>query len=492
MNFFRRSLVAATGFLCTIAAVANGSPIQSIPMTSEEIVEFQYETEKMFEQAIDGLIALPNEQKNAGSVLRPWSRLSNDIVERFTVLTFLSYAELPCSEDAAEALEDLLNYLSKSIVHNEDLVHSFITFANGALAGDEEISPYDWHSLHCLLESCENISGMLSSEEELEIDRLVDLSAQHERIPYRYLKGEAPEKAVANGHEFTVLSLNTCFVPSRYPYLFGGVLLPWQERVVPLADKILSVDADVVCLQEIHAEDASESLYELLKDRYSHFYTAIGPRVLGFSLESLGLPSGLFIASKYPIEKPQFTQFSVSGVQMNYGFFDFLIKNGNDPIGHIYTTHMQSLKYRQFEEIRAVQLSEILEKMENDSKLVDCKVPFFLCGDFNIPLGWDEPGSALIEAYFEDDYNRDQVDANAENRTCTDYFTNYFFSPTKDREEIDPYFQIIDYALLHRSLGSSNHEIKTVQVRMNDLDHPEMAISDHHGLLTTIKLKEER
>ncbi len=490
MDFVRRSLVAITGFLCTIAAVANCSPIQCIPMTSEGVVDFQYETEKMFEQVIDGLIALPDEQKNAESVLRPWSRLSNEIVERFTVLTFLTYSELPCFRDAEEAMEDLLDYLSASIVHNDDLVRTFIAFANNALAEGSEISPYDCHSLYSVLASCENISASLSPEDEMAIDRLIDLSEQRERIPYRYLKGQAPEKTVAAGSEFTVLNLNTCFVPSRYPYLFGGVLLPWQERVSALADKILSADADVVCLQEVHAEDASQALFELLKDRYSHFYTAIGPRVLGFSLESLGLPSGLFVASKYPIERPQFTLFSLSGVQMNYGFFDFLISNGKDTMGHIYTTHMQSLKYHQFEEIRAVQLGQILKKMEDDAKSDDRKVPFFLCGDFNIPFGWGEPGSALIDAYFEDDYNQGRAEVNGANRTCTDYFTNHFFSPTKNRDEIDPYFQIIDYALLHRSLGSSGYEIKTVQVPMNDLDQPETALSDHHGLLTTVKHKE--
>ncbi|MBS0653514.1 MAG: endonuclease/exonuclease/phosphatase family protein [Verrucomicrobia bacterium] len=492
MNFIRRSLVAATGFLCAIAAVANASTIHCIPMTSDEIEDFQYETEQMFEKTIDRLIALPDDQKTAESVLRPWSRLSNEIVERFTVLTFLAYSELPCCRDAEEALEDLLGYLSESVVHNENLIHSFITFADRALVENGEISPYDCHSLNCVLESCENVSGSLTSVDEKVLKRLTDLSSRHEMTPYRYLKGQAPEKVASPGSEFTVLSLNTCFVPGRYPYLFGGVLLPWKDRVSALADKILSVNADVVCLQEVHAEDASNALYEELKKEYSHFYTAIGPRVLGFSLESLGLPSGLFIASKYPIENPQFTLFSLSGVQMNYGFFDFQIKCGNDPIGHIYTTHMQSLKYHQFDQIRAAQLSQILEKMEDDSKLTHRNVPFFLCGDFNIPLGSDEPGLELINAYFEDDYNRDQDAVNAENRTCTDYFTNYFFSPTKNFGEIEPYFQIIDYALLHRYLGSSEHEIKTLQVRMNDLHQPEMAISDHHGLLTTIKLKEER
>lgn len=490
MHFVRRSLVVITSFLSAIAAVAHCSSIQCIPMTSEEVIDFQYETEKAFDQAIEGLIALSDEQKNVESVLRPWSRLSNEIVERFTVLTFLTYSELPCFRDAEGAMEDLLDDLSVSIIHNESLVHSFIALANNALAEGSEISPYDCHCLHSVLASCENISGFLSSEDDMEIDRLINLCEQRERIPYRYLKGQSSEKVAQSGSEFTVLNLNTCFVPSRYPYLFGGVLLPWQERVAALADKILSVDADVVCLQEVHAEDASQALFELLKDRYSHFYTAIGPRVLGFSLESLGLPSGLFVASKYPIERPQFTLFSLSGVQMNYGFFDFLISNGKDPMGHIYTTHMQSLKYHQFEEIRAAQLGQILKKMEVDAKSDDRKVPFFLCGDFNIPFGWGEPGSALIDDNFTDDYNRERAEVNGANRTCTDYFTNHFFSPTKNRDEIDPYFQIIDYALLHRSVGSSGYEIKTVQVPMNDLDQPETALSDHHGLLTTVKHKE--
>ncbi len=82
---------------------------------------------------------------------------------------------------------------------------------------------------------------------------------------------------------------------------------PWRDRLGALTALIRSTNADVVCLQEVHPDDAIQELYHALKDQYSYFYGAIGPRFLGFDLSALGLPSGLFVASKYPVENPEFS-----------------------------------------------------------------------------------------------------------------------------------------------------------------------------------------
>jgi endonuclease/exonuclease/phosphatase family metal-dependent hydrolase len=350
-----------------------------------------------------------------------------------------------------------------------------------SLLKDTPCTPYEYYQMQCLIDSCEPLKEFLSEEKQEDLELLKSLSADKKKEPFIYLKSQAPEKAGVQ-EAFSVLTLNTCFVPWDYPYLFGGVLLPWRERVEPLAKILLSTDADVVCLQEVHAEDAVYALYEALKETYTYFYGAIGPRTLGFSFDTLGLPSGLFVASKYPIEHPQFTLFNAAGVPMNWGFFDFTVMNGGAPMGHIYATHLQSLSLDAFAKIRALQLQQIVEKMENDLA-VNNQIPFFLCGDLNIPYGSEEPGEALIRKHFYDDYNKDQGSVGESNRTCTDYFTNYFFSETKDPEEIDPQFQILDYALL---LRSQPFTIDTQQVETNDLKEVLSAVSDHHGLLTTI------
>ena len=76
---------------------------------------------------------------------------------------------------------------------------------------------------------------------------------------------------------------------------------------------------------------------------------------------------------------------------------------------------------------------------------------------------------------------------NEQTSTCTFYFTNYLLSEDKDPQKIDPKFQILDYALLWKS--DPKFSLSTTRVSMNDLSKPDSAISDHHGLLSTIEKK---
>lgn len=448
-----------------------------LPVTPDEVGKYVQEAEQSILQTINQVVSVPDSEKTPDKVMRPWSRLGNQILDDFRLLTFLTHTEFPSKADAGEAIQGLKRFLYKSIVLNRDLFQALMAYAKKATV----FTPYDHYEMQCVLASCDGIKSLLSDEQQQALDQLKASNAAQEKQPFIFLKSETPAKTGSDG--FTVLTLNTCFVTGDHPYLFGGVMLPWQKRVSQLAEKIVSTNADVVCLQEMHAQDATYALYEALKSDYTYFYGAIGPRPLGFSLETLGLPSGLFVASKYPIETPQFTLYTVSGLPMNWGFFDFVVTDGSMSIGHVYTTHMQSLNYPQFQQIRAAQLTQVLGKMESDSQQQSA-IPYFLCGDLNIPYGAKEPGELLIQAHFYDDYNKEMQSVNENNRTCTDYITNHHFSQTKDSKEIDPNFQILDYALL---LKSPDHTISTTLVPMNDLTKPEEAVTDHNGLLTVIK-----
>jgi endonuclease/exonuclease/phosphatase family metal-dependent hydrolase len=485
-----KKIIFSSLLLSTLGCVESEQRV-GLPVTSEELGQYLEASRGKILETINDLVAVPDDQKTTENILRPWSRLSNDILANFRVLTFLAQIGFPSKEDAQKGIEDLQMFLMEALVQNPNLYHSLMTYVQQALTGDTALSSYEKYVIDCVLASCENIKASLSEKDQETLEYLQKLSSQSEKTPFVYLKGQVMDRDSSEEDlpkEFTVLTLNTCFVPGSFPLLFGGVYLPWEERVSSLADKIRLLNADVVCLQEVHAEDACYALYEELKNEYQYFYAAIGPRVLGFSLETLGLPSGLFVASKYPIENPQFTLFSVSGFPMNYGFFDFVIKNKDTPIGHVYTTHMQSLDYDKFSEIRALQLQQIVEKMQEDLVGEDTKIPYFLCGDLNIPYGSGEPGEVLIRTHFYDDYNKNQTPVSESNRTCTDYFTNYFFAPDQSPENIDPNFQIIDYALLFTSMSiDQEYEMSTSLIPMNDLKEPKSAVTDHHALLTVIK-----
>ena len=363
-----------------------------------------------------------------------------------------------------------------------------------SLASGAPLDPYICYEIDRLLDSCEALRSSLSKEEQERLTRLRALSASKVKQPFLHLKGESPLKS-SSKKEFSVFCLNTCFQPGDLPgYIYGGVA-PWKERESKLANLILASDADVVCLQEVHGLDACYAIVERLKDNYSEFYVSIGPRVFGFSFQTLGLPSGLFVASKFPIKNPRFTLFPKSGLQMNYGCFDFLLNDGEGPLAHIYTTHMQSLGQDKFPEIRAEQLTHILETMEADYlRDENLKIPYFLCGDLNVPFGSGEPSEGIIRTYFCDAYNQDRGEVTADSRTCTEYFSEHFLSSFTDRKA-PPVYEILDYALLLKTLPScfckvlnSNFTMQTTLIPTNSLDSPDTALSDHHALLTTIRV----
>ena len=90
--------------------------------------------------------------------------------------------------------------------------------------------------------------------------------------------------------------------------LFGGVL-PWENRVDRIALFLKKSEADILFLQEVFSTTAGNQLYSKLKEQYAHFYLHIGPKISGFDAKNFGIPSGLFVASKYPLENPHFLIF---------------------------------------------------------------------------------------------------------------------------------------------------------------------------------------
>jgi len=203
------------------------------------------------------------------------------------------------------------------------------------------------------------------------------------RDPYTHASSSLiQEKEPIKGQNISVLSWNVCFLPLATTNWEQGIK-PWTERLDQVAEKILQEDADLVTLQEVYDSQAAQKLTERLKEKYSHIYYNIGPKTLGVN-------SGLFVASKFPLKNTRFTQhenkkIDIDSFFVNKGFFDFEIYAGENKIAHVFVTHLQHstddlhpLKIDQ--EIREQQLKAIFTEMEKED------VPVLLVGDFNMPL----------------------------------------------------------------------------------------------------------
>ena len=181
---------------------------------------------------------------------------------------------------------------------------------------------------------------------------------------FTYINGETHSK-INRGKDFDVLTLNTMD------------LSDYED----LAQKAQSANADIVCFQEFDIENST--IYERLKNQYAHFY--------------LNIAEHLLIASKYQLDSPQVSQFSSS----EEAFFDFIVKNEKDSIGHIYVAHLNLPEHT--EQSHALHLSEIIEKMDASFLYnLSGPIPHFLCGDLGILRGSNEMGASLIDHYFYD------------------------------------------------------------------------------------------
>jgi len=157
--------------------------------------------------------------------------------------------------------------------------------------------------------------------------------SRFQKVPYVYRKGEAGEKTIQDG-KFTLLSMNVCQVQAGYETSDGGVISS-PKRIQKIIDTILGSKAEVICLYEVFDVNTALDLREKMKKEYAHFYFSMGTRVVG-------PPSGIFAATKFPVENPTFTPFPQEALdgrakKCGKGIFSFDI----DKSARIFATHLQ-------------------------------------------------------------------------------------------------------------------------------------------------------
>jgi endonuclease/exonuclease/phosphatase family metal-dependent hydrolase len=289
------------------------------------------------------------------------------------------------------------------------------------------------------------------------------------------MQGSFPAKRACEDGKITVLSWNICALEGSLPMLFGGVR-PWAERVDGIVGKIVERGADIVCLQEVFSEDCAELLYEKLKGEYAYFYINIGPKDYSFDLDKIGkLSSGLFVASKYILERPSFYAYDVSKQETEairgYGVF----------LAHllgklcIATTHLQPGVEDSDKEIRANQIAAI-------ERLCPEHMPTFLFLDTNIEYGNEEYNKAIIPTFFN------HYKAGKGEWTCCE-LRDFWFNPeqyTKMLSEGAMPFEHIDAVLEVKRSSKAATQVECKVISVGDLEDPLNALSDHRALQSTI------
>lgn len=136
---------------------------------------------------------------------------------------------------------------------------------------------------------------------------------------------------------------------SKKSTTFSLLNIHWNNDI-KFADTLLQEDTDIICLQQLPSDNEAYDLYKRLKNHYAHFYISLGEK-------------SFFIASKFALTSPNFS----------CNIFDFVVKNNNTLISHIYTAN------------KAANMSQVIAKMQSDCINSENDMTFFLgCETDNI------------------------------------------------------------------------------------------------------------
>lgn len=279
-------------------------------------------------------------------------------------------------------------------------------------------------------------------------------------------------KTLPEDGTFTMLSWNVCATAAGFSITDGGVL-PWEDRIDEIVEKIAEKDADVNCLYETFDTHSAFALAKKLKPQgYAYFYYNIGPRVIGVN-------SGIFVASKYEISQPEFTPYPDETLvgRTKYatkGLFAFNLKSGEREFARIHATHLQHSEIPgnpEPDEVagRKVQMEIVMEKVRQvrDKAVI-------VTGDLNME---DQEFSSYFwrELFVKNDHFDGQKTWGGD-RFCAELMEKEVSS------ELD-----LDHTLLAEGTAESIYTT-LVETGYNDSEFRADALSDHAGLYSEITL----
>ena len=199
--------------------------------------------------------------------------------------------------------------------------------------------------------------------------------------PYIYAQYEVIPKSLPSERLITLLSWNVCCIGASLTITDAGVT-PTSFREGAILENIIDANADIACLSEVFDVITARYFKEKLAEAgYRHFFFHIGPKAIGLS-------SGLFIASRYSVQNPEFAVFSRFTGWAGYskkGVFSFDIMDNRRALARIHATHLQhSEKPAEPERGEVESRIHQLNELERIANKVSATFPQVITGDFNM------------------------------------------------------------------------------------------------------------
>jgi endonuclease/exonuclease/phosphatase family metal-dependent hydrolase len=469
---------------------------ENIPNTEIKIDQYALQTKEIFDQDIEEFLSIDPNDRNFSNTITYWDRLGQRLTNRMRILksVYITGASKETLAHADKAFEEIKTHVKAKLTSTPHLLLTIIDYVEKGMH-DESLSSSENNYLYQLISSIQ--TSWLPPLYQNRLDEIQKNIALQPKESFTFRKGFGTQKELDHQKpSITLLNLNVCFLPDHLPLLYGG-MTPWNHRIEKMAQRLLELDADIICLQEVFDDKASEELFQKLKEKYAYFYLNIGAKNFGFSPETSLLGSGLLVASKIALHTPRFVPFRDSTYQVNRGYFDFSIMQGNKVMAHIFNTHLEAFSGKHAEELRKKQLLSIVESMHKCMNSPLEKTSYVLCGDLNIPWASYEPAEYIKKEFFYDALDNCRTCVSEENHTFID-FTDMWWKAEMNPQKFSPHHEILDYAMIlkkgpgHTKRSSEHPKIYTAVIPMNDVTKPFEALSDHHAEMSLIIFESSR
>jgi exonuclease III len=202
------------------------------------------------------------------------------------------------------------------------------------------------------------------------------LLANGYRHSFIHSKPEMRDSVIDPTH-LSVMSYNTLLMP-RYVCENKGVRSP-HIRIGEIARQIIAKDCTFVKLQEVFDLDCAEVLAEQLTRHGYHCLHSVAHRSFGYN-------SGLFLASKYPLENIRFHKYDAASgwdALSNKGVLLATAKVGDSNL-ILANTHLNEDHSHQSHQLQRKKLQQAITEYSN---LLGSHQGLFLSGDYNIHPG---------------------------------------------------------------------------------------------------------
>ena len=204
-------------------------------------------------------------------IQQSWDYLHATIVRRLTTLMQVPRVYQDLSDSVHLAAHAINQAYIKYVCNNQLLIREFEGYSERHI--NDSMTPFEAYYLQRIAHGYQQFASNPHALKHLSSH----LKQKHSQPFQTHISHTIPKQH--DNQPLSIFTANIIFMPENFSYYFGGIR-PWPQRVKALCHQLLSLDADVLALQEVFDEQGAQALIDQLKEHYAYFLLRYGASLL--------------------------------------------------------------------------------------------------------------------------------------------------------------------------------------------------------------------